>query len=233
MNMSKRATHLVVFVLVAGGTTWPLTPATAQRAPGVSGRVSVLDKGDKPAPDVGNAVVWLTSARRAAVVPDTVQIVTVDKSFRPRVVVVPVGSVVSFPNSDPFDHNVFSLSQEGAFDLGLYGRGKAKSTQFPRAGIIRVYCNVHANMTAAVVVRDSPWHAQPSGDGTFSIASVPPGEYTLHAWHERSAELPPQTVTVGLEGLSGLEIRLDARGHKFVQHTDKLGQPYARRGRRY
>lgn len=226
MGVSLRATHLAVFLLLAGATT-------SQRAPSVSGRVTVMDKGDKLAADVGNAVVWLTSSRRAAVAPDTVQIVTVDKSFRPRVVVVPAGSVVSFPNNDPFDHNVFSLSQEGAFDLGLYGRGNAKSTPFPRAGIIRVYCNVHANMTAAVVVRDSPYYAQPSGDGSFSIAGVPAGEYTLHAWHERTAELPAQAVTVGPEGLSGLEIRLDARGYKFVQHADKFGQPYARRGRRY
>lgn len=232
MDMSMRATHLAVFALAASAA-WSLSPAMAQRAPAVSGRVSVLDKGDKQASDVGNAVVWLTSSRRSVVAPDTVQIVTVDKSFRPRVVVVPAGSVVSFPNKDAFDHNVFSLSQEGPFDLGLYGRGNAKSTQFPQAGIIRVYCNVHANMTAAVVVRDSPHYVQPAGDGSFSIAGVPPGEYLLHSWHERAAELPPQAVIVGPEGVSGLAIRLDARGHKFVQHADKTGQPYARRGRRY
>lgn len=208
-------------------------PAVAQRAAAVSGRITVLDKGDKQAVDVGNAVVWLTSARTAAVTPDTVQITTVDKNFRPRVVVVPVGSIVHFPNNDPFDHNVFSLSQEAPFDLGLYGRGTSKSTQFPRPGIIRVYCNVHANMTAAVVVRDSPYFAQPAGDGSFAIAGVPPGEYQLHAWHERAAQFPPQPITVSAAGVSGLDLRLDARGYTFVQHLDKTGQPYARRGRRY
>jgi len=146
---------------------------------------------------------------------------------------VTAGSTVEFPNSDPFDHNVFSLSQEGLFDLGLYGRGMAKSTGFTRPGIIRVYCNVHAQMSAFVVVRDSPFYAQPGGDGSFSIGPVPPGSYTLRAWHERASELPPQTVQVGASGLSRLELQLDARGYKFVQHLNKFGQPYPTRGRRY
>ena len=161
------------------------------------------------------------------------QIVTSDKEFKPRVVVVGLGSTVTFPNSDPFDHNVFSLSQEGPFDLGLYGRGTARSTRFPRPGIIRVYCNVHAQMSAFVVVRDSPWHAQPSADGAFAIGPVPPGDYTLRAWHERAAELPPQPLKVAATGVASLDLQLDARGYKFVQHFNKFGQPYATRGRRY
>jgi plastocyanin len=208
-------------------------PAVAQRGPSVSGKIVVLDKGNKLATDVGRAVVWLESPRAVRVTPVAAQIVTSDKEFKPRVVVVTVGSTVDFPNSDPFDHNVFSLSQEGLFDLGLYGRGVAKSTRFTRPGIIRVYCNVHAQMSAFVVVRDSPFYAQPGGDGTFTIGPVPPGEYALRAWHERAAELPPQAVQVGASGLSGLELQLDARGYKFVQHLNKFGQPYPTRGRRY
>jgi len=208
-------------------------PAVGQRGPTVSGKVVVLDKGSKPATDVGRAVVWLESTRPAPVTPTAAQIVTSDKEFKPRVVVVTVGSTVTFPNSDPFDHNVFSLSEEGAFDLGLYGRGVAKSAQFTRPGIVRVYCNVHAQMSAFVVVRDSPFYAQPGGDGTFSIGPVPPGAYTLRAWHERAVELPPQAVQVTAAGVSGLDLELDARGYKFVQHLNKFGQPYPTRGRRY
>lgn len=216
-----------MFAAMAGRT------ALAQRGPAVSGKIVVLDKGNKPSTDVGRAVVWLEAAVAAPVAPTTAQIVTSDKEFKPRVVVVPIGSTVAFPNSDGFDHNVFSLSQEGPFDLGLYGRGTAKSTQFPRPGIIRVYCNVHAQMSAFVVVRDSPWYAQPSGDGSFTIGPVPPGDYTLRAWHERAAELPPQPVKVPASGLAGLDLQLDARGYKFVQHLNKFGQPYPTRGRRY
>lgn len=207
--------------------------AGAQRGATLSGKVVVLDKGNKSATDVGQAVVWLEGARLAPAAPVAAQIVASDKELRPRVVVVTAGSSVSFPNSDPFDHNVFSLSEEGPFDLGLYGRGNAKSVQFKRPGIVRVYCNVHAQMSAFVVVRESPYYAQPGGDGTFAIGPVPAGEYTLHAWHERAAEFPSRTLQVTASGLSGLEVQLDARGYKFVQHLNKFGQPYPTRGRRY
>jgi plastocyanin len=226
-------TLLRYFAVGLAATLLSGRPAVAQRGPAVSGKIVVLDKGNKPAPDVGQAVVWLEAARAVPVTPMTARIVTSDKEFKPRVVVVTAGSTVEFPNSDPFDHNVFSLSQEGLFDLGLYGRGMAKSTGFTRPGIIRVYCNVHAQMSAFVVVRDSPFYAQPGGDGSFSIGPVPPGSYTLRAWHERASELPPQTVQVGASGLSRLEFQLDARGYKFVQHLNKFGQPYPTRGRRY
>lgn len=207
----------------------------AQQAGTVAGRVTVLERGDKAATDVGQAVVWLDGARRAGapVQPDTARVVAADKEFRPRVTVIPVGGTVSFPNNDAFDHNVFSLSQEAPFDLGLYGRGQAKAVQFTKPGIIRVYCNVHAQMSAFVVVPASPWYAQPGADGSFTIANVPPGEYMLQAWHQRAAAFAAQTIRVGANGVAGLDLKLDARGYKFVQHLDKFGQPYARRGRRY
>jgi plastocyanin len=207
--------------------------SAAQQPSTVTGRVLVLERGDKSAQDVGQAVVWLQPASPGAVKSISAQIVTADKEFRPRVTVVPIGSTVSFPNSDAFDHNVFSLSEEAQFDLGLYSRGQAKSHQFTRPGIIRVYCNVHAQMSAFIVVRDAPWYAQPAGDGSFAITGVPPGEYTVHVWHERATPLAGQPLQVGANGVRGLELRLDARGYKFVQHLNKFGQPYARRGRRY
>ncbi len=226
--------RLVAYTTVALAATLVVPcHAGAQRGATVSGKLVVLDKGNKPATDVGQAVVWLQATRPVPAAPATAQIVTSDKEFRPRVVVVSVGSTVTFPNSDPFDHNVFSLSEEGPFDLGLYSRGNAKSVQFKRPGIIRVYCNVHAQMSAFVVVRDSPYYTQPGSDGAFSIPSVAPGDYTLHAWQERAAEFPPRPVQVAASGLSGLELQLDARGYKFVQHLNKFGQPYPARGRRY
>src|SRR5262249_18511658 len=146
-----------------------------------------------------------------------------------RVTVIPVNSTVRFPNNDPFNHNVFSLSDEGAFDLGLYGRGEAKGSKFSRAGIVQVYCNVHANMAAFLVVRDNAFYAQPGGDGSFTIPGVPAGKYVLHAWHERAADLK-QDVEVTAQGLGGLDLQLDARGYKFVQHLNKFGQPYSKGG---
>ena len=192
----------------------------------------MLDKGDRQAEDVAQAVIWLVGDGRAPVTPGRVEISTADKEFSPHVLVVPLGTTVTFDNHDPFDHNVFSQSEENPFDLGMYGRGETRSVRFERAGIVRVYCNVHAQMSALVVVRDNPWYAQPSGDGSFSIAAVPPGRYVLHAWHERATETT-RDLTVGAEGSDSVALELDARGYKFKPHLNKFGRPYPQQGRRY
>lgn len=198
----------------------------------VSGRVTVTERGNDSPRDVATSVVWLESSDAGRVAPDTVQIITADKQFRPNVIAVPVGSTVSFPNSDPFNHNVFSLSRDAPFDLGLFGRGQERSTRFPRPGIINVYCNVHARMTATIIVRDNPYFTQPAGDGSFVIRDVPAGRYTLRAWHARAAEFS-QEIDVGSDGIAVVDVALDASRYRFVQHRNKYGRPYSRRGRRY
>jgi copper binding plastocyanin/azurin family protein len=164
--------------------------------------------------------------------PVKAEITTAEKQFSPHVLVVPIGSTVNFPNHDPFNHNVFSLSEEHPFDLGLYGRGETRSVKFERAGIIRIYCNVHAQMSALVVVRDNPYYAQPSSDGSFSLPPVPAGRYQLHAWHERSPESTLE-LEIPAVGIDSLDLQLDARGYKFKPHLNKFGQPYPQQGRRY
>jgi plastocyanin len=201
------------------------------RAADVRGRLTLLDKGNRPAEDVGQAVVWLEGASGPPA-PVQAEITTADKSFTPHVLVVPVGSTVSFPNHDPFNHNVFSLSEEQPFDLGLYGRGETRSVRVTRPGIIRVYCNVHAQMSALLVVRDGPYVTQPSGDGSFDLGGVPPGNYILHAWHERAAEVT-RAIDVPAAGLDALSLTLDASGYRFKPHLNKFGQPYPQQGRRY
>ena len=225
----KAASSAVIWVAISLLQASPPGPPSAAA---VAGRVTVLERGNKPANDVGQAVIWLEAPNAKAPAPKAISVATEGKEFRPRVAVVPLGSSVTFPNNDPFNHNVFSLSDEGAFDLGLYGRGQAKSTKFTRPGLIRVYCNVHAQMASFILVRDSPYYTQPSGDGTFSIAGVPAGKYVLHAWHERATELI-QGVEVTPQGVAGLDLQLDARGYKFVQHLNKFGQPYSSGGARY
>lgn len=199
----------------------------------VSGRVTVLEQNNRAADDVGQAVVWLETARPAPAPVETVSVLATDKEFRPRVVVVPVGSFVRFPNSDPFNHNVFSRSEVANFDLGLYGRGEAKGQEMTRAGIVPVYCNVHARMSAFVVVRDNPYYTQPAANGAFRISGVPPGSYTLKAWHERAKEIVEQPVRVGAGGVADLQLALDASGYQWREHLDKDGRPYSARRRRY
>src|SRR6187401_511714 len=154
--------------LLAGGAALCAIGAAGGRA-AVAGRMTIMDKGDRPARDVGQAVIWLAGPDAPAPTPVEAEITTSDKELSPHVLVVPVGSTVSFPNHDPFNHNVFSLSEENPFDLGLYGRGETPAVKFERAGIVRVYCNVHSQMSALVVVRDDPWYTQPASDGSFTI----------------------------------------------------------------
>src|SRR5436309_7119405 len=158
-------------------------PAT--RGAHVTGRSVILEKDNKPSPDLGDAVLYLDGSAAAPVKPVTVEIAITDKTYAPHVVVVPVGSTVRFPNHDPFHHNVFSVSEPNQFDLGLYGRGDAKSHTFTNPGLVRVYCNVHPRMVAYVLVMENRYYAQPGNDGSFTIDNVPAGRYRLHVWHER------------------------------------------------
>ncbi|HUQ14911.1 MAG TPA: plastocyanin/azurin family copper-binding protein [Gemmatimonadales bacterium] len=216
--------------LAAAGLVVAIAAAAPSSA--VSGRVTMLDRENQPSDDVGQAVIWLSGAPAQLRPPVQTDMGTSGKEFSPHVLVVPMGSKVSFSNYDPFNHNVFSLSEGNPFDLGLYGRGESRSVRFDKPGLVRVYCNVHAQMSALVLVRDTPWYTQPTTDGSFALSAVPAGEYTLHAWHERAAEVT-RPLTVPAEGVEQLALELDARGHEFKPHLNKHGQPYPQQGRRY
>jgi hypothetical protein len=155
-----------------------------------------------------------------------VEIAITDKVYAPHVVVVPVGSTVRFPNHDPFNHNVFSVSEPNTFDLGLYGRGEVKSQTFTNPGLVRVYCNVHPRMVAYVLVMANRLYAQPGQDGSFVIENVPPGGHRLHVWHERIPTEVIKDVTANAAGGSDLQIALNARGYKWQPHRNKYGRDY-------
>jgi len=207
---------------VAAALLWGAAPPLALAQ--VSGQVTVSDAGGRPASDVGNAVVYLEGGGPRAA-PVRADMVLDGRSFSPRVVVVPVGSTVAFPNRDPFNHNVFSLSDPNSFDLGLYGRGESGDHRFRRPGLVRVYCNIHPQMSGFVVVRDNAYVAQPGADGSYTIPNVAPGAYTLHVWHERAPEATRQ-ITVPAGGLTGQDVNLDASAYHPVAHLNKYGQEY-------
>jgi len=110
-----------------------------------------------------------------------------NKTFVPHLLVVPVGSEVEFPNKDPFFHNVFSLFEGKRFDLGLYESGTTRSRRFDRPGISYLFCNIHPEMSAVIVVLDSPYYATSNQLGQVEIPNVPAGLYTLHVWREGSS----------------------------------------------
>lgn len=107
-----------------------------------------------------------------------------DRRFAPDLVVIPAGSAVSFPNFDPIFHNVFSLSKVKSFDLGNYPDGQSRTVTFPAPGLVAVYCHLHANMSATIVVAPNRWATKADGKGSFALADVPPGKYTVVAWHK-------------------------------------------------
>ena len=170
-------------------------------------------------------MVWFEPDRPAEEVePEREEMITVRKRFHPRVLVVPTGSTVEFPNRDPILHNVFSVSGENRFDLGLMPRGEGGSHTFGEAGVVRVFCNVHHDMVAYVVVVDTPHFGSPARDGRFRLSGVPDGPGTLHVWHERG-----QVGKMRVDA-NGPPVRLQVRATRPLvpPHLNKAGRPYGR-----
>lgn len=165
--------------------------------------------GRPPTPDPGcNCVVYLTGAPDGpSSRPDTLTMRQRDERFVPHVLPIQVGDVVRFPNSDPFFHNVFSYSKPRRFDLGKYPRGQSRSVRFLHAGLVEVFCEIHAFMSAYILVLPNGYFASPDDAGRWSIRGVPPGSYRIVAW--RPGDAPhEQAVTVG-EGDRSVEVNVD------------------------
>ena len=214
----------------------------AQQAP-VTGRVEVVKRnGGKEvsarasASDASNVVVWLTpvdSADGSSLAEKPVpspQLVQRNKSFEPHVLVIRVGSMVQFPNKDPFFHNVFSLFDGKRFDLGLYEGGSTNSVRFDRAGISFLFCNIHPEMSAIVVAVATPYFAVSDSAGGLTISNVPDGRYLIHVWYERSTpeDLKSLERTVELSGAAHSlpPIQVIDNGDFKLAHKNKYGQDY-------
>jgi hypothetical protein len=118
-----------------------------------------------------------------------------NKTFEPHVLIVPLGTMVEFPNQDPFFHNIFSLYDGRRFDLGLYESGTKRSVKFDRPGVSFLFCNIHAEMSAVVLSVDTPYFALSDRNGNVTMRNVPDGRYQMHVWYERSAPEQLQEFT--------------------------------------
>ena len=152
-------------------------------------------------------IVMLEGGKTPPLAPQAVTIEQRGGRFEPGLVVVPVGSSVSFPNFDPIFHNVFSLSRAQSFDLGFYPKDHTKTVKFNRAGIVQVYCHIHSNMYAAIVVTSSPWFGKPSANGIAAFPDVPAGRYKVVAWH-KVAGVHQTEVEVLAAGPTRVKIRV-------------------------
>ena len=146
-----------------------------------------------------------------------------NKTFTPRVLAVPVGTAVTFPNSDGIFHNVFSLSAGNVFDLGLYRSGASKTRTMTAPGVVRIFCNIHPQMSAFVVAVPTPWVAVAEAGGAFRL-DLPPGRYRLTALSERAAAVTADVAVAGTTTAPALT--LDESGFAAAAHMNKFGRPY-------
>lgn len=224
---SRISSNAIVAALMVGALPLPIPAAI------VSGSVQPINAraGGKNR-DYSGVVVWLEPSDGATPVlkPKTVQMIQKNKRFVPRVLAVPLGTTVSFPNLDPIFHNVFSNFSGQVFDLGLYSPGKVPAVRFQRTGFVRVFCNIHASMSAVIAVLPSPYLAISDTNGSFTFRDVPPGEYRFHVFHERSTGESLQALdaelTVGHENITLAPMRLSESDSVQVPHKNKYGRDY-------
>jgi plastocyanin len=143
------------------------------------------------------------------------------REFLPNLMAVSVGSTISFPNFDTVFHNVFSTSALGAFDLGLYKAGEAREFTFTKEGIIRIGCNLHANMSAYIAVVAAPAYVVTDINGNYAFKRLAPGKYKLKAWSIKSKNPITQDVTIKV-GANTLNIGVAADAPTGPQ-PDKFG----------
>jgi plastocyanin len=191
----------------------------------VAGRVQLLRNGEAQT-DAADAVVWIEGLRAAKEPGTAAATMTSDhKHFVPRVVAVSVGETVAFPNQDPIFHNVFSVSAENRFDLGLYRRGRSREKLFELPGLVRVYCNIHPQMVGYVRVVDSRFRLVTGHDGVFAFDGVPAGPQKLRAWSEEGGETE-SAINVRAGGRIDATLTLEASAFKSQPHKNKYGQDY-------
>jgi plastocyanin len=152
-----------------------------------------------------------------------------DKMFSPHILPIVTGTTVDFPNADPIFHNAFSSFNGQIFDVGLYPPGSSKSVRFSKAGVVRVFCNIHPTMSSIILVLNTEYFAASNKDGSFEI-NVPPGEYSLKVFHERATEQTlsglTRKITVTEQGLRVPPVDVSEAGYLLAPHKNKYGKDY-------
>jgi hypothetical protein len=180
------------------------------------------------------AVAWLEPLAGTPTLPFVPQghytLLQKNRTFIPHLQVIPIGSLVQFPNADPFFHNVFSLFEGRRFDLGLYEAGSSKGVTFSREGVSYIFCNIHPEMSAVIVSLPTPLYAIADSNDSILLQKIPPGDYKIQLW----VEGVPQSFLVGLirrihvnEGTLDLgQIKVPIGSSPT--HENKFGEPYER-----
>jgi plastocyanin len=203
----------------------PVVSAAPVQRGSIAGEVVVVRAALRPAPPVDQVVVYLEDAPALDEMPKgPFEMAQADKSFSPPLLIVPVGATVAFPNRDGYYHNVFSPTPDAKFDLGLYRGGIAKTATLLKPGIVDVYCNIHSQMSANILVVSNPHYARAAADGRFEVARVPHGTWHAVVWSPFAA---PVRETVQVEPGKETRLRLTIRQRSAEeQHLNKQGKQY-------
>ncbi|MDX1978867.1 MAG: hypothetical protein SFV51_01260 [Bryobacteraceae bacterium] len=161
--------------------------------------------------ELDRVAVYLESSAELPSTPVIAQLEQRGRRFLSHTLVVPAGSTVSFPNRDPIFHNVFSLSRAKSFDLGNYRQNETRSVVFTKAGVVQVYCHLHPNMAASIVVTPNKWAAKPSPAGAFVLEAVPPGRHAVVVWHPSAGSFRKNVQVGGGAVQLDFEIPVDER----------------------
>ena len=235
MNIAGQVVAVILLALPAALGLAQSPIATDRKAAEVTGQVELRMASSGHFADASEVVVWLVpTAASLQKVSATSQkahyrLVQRNKRFEPNLLVIPVGSVVDFPNADPWFHNVFSLYRGKRFDLGLYQAGAQRSVKFDRIGPSYLFCNIHPEMTGVVLVVDSDFFGITDKAGRYSIADVPPGRYIVHVWYENATpeSLKNLQRSVAIEdGNDTMPTISVAVAKQQEDHKNKYGQDY-------
>ncbi|HKE16205.1 MAG TPA: hypothetical protein VKB80_15115 [Kofleriaceae bacterium] len=206
-------------------------PKTGARGGTVRGAVSVTRAAGATTRSWSPILVYLVGFTEPA--PGaTAQIVQRGKEFLPSLLGVTAGQQVSFPNGDPFYHNVFSPSSVRKFDLGQYPPGATRSRSFPKTGVVDVYCNIHPQMSATILVLPNRRFATAHRDGSYSIEGVPPGTWTIYAYSRRADKPVGKQVVVTAGATTTVDFRVTETRVDF-NHLNKYGEEYGDEEQRY
>ncbi len=211
--MSGRARALLACVLSRATRvgTAACVAGLAAVAHSTTVQVEVLDVMGKPLAD---AVVFLESAdaRRLVRPLAGAEMAQAQRQFVPGVLVVPAGTSVSFPNNDTVRHHVYSFSPAKKFELKLYTGTPSNPVLFDRAGVVVLGCNIHDQMVGWILVVETPYYARSfAPGGKAQIDNVPPGSYTLRAWHSRlpvGGAAMEQAMVVPATGIGTASVRM-------------------------
>lgn len=213
---------------IGWGLVWALLcSAAAAGAAELRGHVEVWEERDgvvAPLGDNSGAVIFLTGFQEAPAPDATPQLIQRNKSFSERVLAITQGAVVEFPNQDPIHHNVWSRSSARPFDLGLYKAPETKPLTFPQPGIVTVFCNIHPQMIATILVLPNRRYAVTGKSGEYRIEGIPPGNHAVYAWVEGTRPVK-QSLRFAEEQPVTQDFRLKL-ARIPVTHLNKEGRPY-------